>query len=327
MKQDPDVQWLYKFEETLKYLTGLPYDKELGLVARLDGRDVRKLSQYRNRQVTRDKLDNHGKDAQKAAQKAVQKKKDPKKFMLGDVRTALKYPALDPKNIFSSKEAELAERMARVREAVQLRPGQTADIIDDFEKSVSISKEMMENASQASYLKSDMNQNEKTMNEGEMKPYENAVEVMEFMVGLRTKEQTSETAIRGYRKWLKQVATKLAEKEQVKVSEKKLEKEIDQAINRTAEMGSQVKNPTEIGKLELNFENIDNVLTNIQKSVPEYKEISQEVLENSQINMEVAAPFIKDYFKATANRLLDPIYSAYETNYGGLDRADLLIVG
>ena len=228
-----------------------------------------------------------------------------KSFFPGDISIGAEYPAVDLENIFTLEEAKFQERLARIHVAAQLRSPQIQAFLNELENG-----EIFTDRHQKMHEKSRLcyEYSLDTLGyEKEAKDYSAFLDMMEYVAGIRSEldKETSDF-----------LDLRLYYSDSFVNSTENLEREWAKDIDLQ-----------EIGKLDLKFENVDHIMTNIQMAVPKYKDVARNVLEGTKIKNEAAIPFMKEYFIGTGSRLLDPVFQDFEkTNEDGLERMDLVIV-
>lgn len=242
------------------------------------------------------------------------KKKNSDSFFPGDITIGLKYSALNPENVYTLKEAELMERLARVHAAAQLCTGEVQKLLQEIEKhhDYTFLKERFHKASINRYelgVKIDKlpeKQKKQAMSAADheygkdVRPLEQLIEGMEYLAGIKDKlSKDSQKAVRTI----------------VPVSEE---------LIKGKESLRKVVPPK---KLEIYFEDADKMLTNMQLAVPKYKAAAGDALKNSRVSMNAGIQYISRYFEATAGRLLDTLYDRAEQNMAkGIRREDLILI-
>ena len=310
----------------MKYLVGMERNKKIPLLKEINGKKIEELQQYR-------KLNDIHHRIRAAGTVNKMKSRNIQSRFPGDIAIGVCYPAVNPENIYSEKEAGFKERLARIHEAAQLRDPKVREILHEIENSKEVLwlKSQMHTASQDYFERNGIAMRAFKIREEKMEPeekqafadYAAALDMMEYIVGIQPE-------IKGTAREMlsEQIEKKmLAGKEQQAPENQK--QGTDFWIEQIGQYGKEVVYPWQMpnGKLKINFENADHILTNIQMAVPKYKDVSQNILSGSKLKDEAALPYMKEYFKGTANRLLDPIYDNFERKASGMDRMDLIVVG
>ena len=344
---DKGYQHAFRYVETVKYLTGQEVDEE-HLLEEIGGKKLEELEKYRQVEVLHNKM----KDAELENRAIWQRKLNPmsvndrelladlkgksKQYFWGNPALGVKYPAVNPKYKSSVKQAELSERLARIHEAAQLRPKAIRKLIKEFEYSSMFKETKIKMDDQYNKLyqnpaemmsKEEYKKEVKKLDEQvKEKGFEQVIETMEYLAGIRP--ELNENTRARMEKYAKPKTDEKENRKKVTVPELP-EKGSELEIER-----NKVLKPWEIKRLDINFENMDDMLTNMELAVAKskensklkYKEISENVLKNGKVNDQAAELYLGLYFEATANRLLDPLYQEFETKNTSINRTALISV-
>lgn len=237
-------------------------------------------------------------------------------FFPGDIAIGLKYCALNPENIYTLKEAELSERLARIHASAQLRTGKIQNVLQEIEnhQNYTFFKEQFHKASINRY---EIDRKIKDLPEkqkkqavadadhqyaGVVRPLEHLIGGMEYLAGLNGQlSKESEKAICAI----------------VPGSEE---------LIRGKQPFREVITPK---NLEIYFEDADKMLTNMQLAAPKYKDAADSMRKNSKVSVNAGIQYISRYFEATVSRVLDPLYDrAEQRNMAkAIHREDLIKIG
>lgn len=296
-----------KIVDTMKYLVGMPLDKEK-LRTNVAGNELGYYDDFRRTVVLNRQMEAFDQGNVERYQKG-----DRKAFS-GNVAIGIKYPAVDPKNVFTEKEAEIKERVSRIYAMVQLCPRTVRENVDDFIYTKYFQGQMgqIHKDSEKLYKMSNdkgayKRETEKFLNSDNVRKFERELMFLEHIAGIR--QLDGDTIENIYKE------NTVPEMEEIKKNMEDPNKGY-----------GTVAKPWNVGKLRVYFENADNMLTNIQAGVPAFKKLSQKVLEGTRIDNKAAMERMIPYFESTLNRYLDPAYSEFEKN-SGLNRMDMIQIG
>lgn len=237
-------------------------------------------------------------------------------FFSGNITIGLKYSALNPENIYTLKEAEISERLARIHAAAQLRPMKIQNLLQEIEnhQNTIFLKERFHNAS------IHRNENDITIKKLPEKQKKQAVAYADFEYDKDT--SPLEHIIEGmeYLAGLKNQLSKASQKAMYSL------------VPETQEWISKAKPLSKMSlpkKLEIYFEDADKMLTNMQLAVPKYQGVTEDMLKESKVSVKAGISYISRYLEATAGRVLDPVYDRAEKRdiSERIHREDLILIG
>lgn len=249
-----------------------------------------------------------------------------------DVEPTVRYPGVDPEGKYSKKEMEFADREARIREALSVRPKEVQDLVERFLASLQRNegpREMPENGVQAAFnrMREHSRQMRLLSRGSKLCPDPEAAEYMkkELEDGEKSPEfQEYDRFLKG----LEQLAG---------IDSKPLSPEMKEFFS--DRLGAPL--PANVDRLRcipdrqpasfsVSFENFDHQSAQAFFSNPHNYGKKPADMPEDPLDLEAASGAVTRYAVATATRSLDPVFDKIENRLGQIpgapDRGSLVIV-